>query len=125
MFAFEIAPDWRHWLARYVFIGGLIAVAALSLVPVEKMPGVGLSDKLGHFLAYAALGLTGALGYAGRWRPLAVVLAIVALGLVLECLQLFVPGRTFSGLDIVANIIGTALGAIMSGVVGVLSDSRN
>ena len=43
--------------ARTLFFVGVIAVAWLSLAPQDALPEVDIWDKLGHFLAYAVLGV--------------------------------------------------------------------
>jgi VanZ family protein len=125
LFAIETGYAWFHRFARYAFYVGLLAVTALSVIPITAAPSMGVSDKIGHFLAYLALGTAGVLGFSGMKRPLAVVLAIIAFGFVLECIQLFVPGRMFSGLDMIANVTGAVVGAGLSGVVGIFRFSRS
>ena len=56
-------------LARIAFFVGLVAVVALSLLPQDIVPETGLWDKWNHTLAYAALALSGGVGFKG-WRSL-------------------------------------------------------
>ena len=54
-------------VVRTLFFVGVIAVAWLSLAPHDAIPEVDIWDKLGHFLAYAALAVFGGLAFsAGR-----------------------------------------------------------
>lgn len=103
----------RWWPA--VAVGTVVLV--FSLVPLGggggelAVLGVGI-DKLLHVVDYAALAF--ALGYAVRTRNptalLAVFVAAVAVGGVIELLQGLVPTRGMSLWDAVANAAGAALG---------------
>ena len=93
-----------------LFLIGLIAVIALSVIPSALYPDMNVSDKLGHMAAYTALALVGGLAFRGRSANWLLPAALVLLGMGLEGVQAFVPGRTPSGYDILANVIGIALG---------------
>lgn len=106
---------------RWVSFAGLcltIVCTALivlfSLEASEKVPTVTgwlpFSDKVGHFLAYAALGFS-----LGLWRrprhsyiSEALTYALV-LGVGLELIQPFF-GRTRSGGDVIADLLGAIWG---------------
>lgn len=103
------------WLARLrvaaklAFAVGVVVVIFLSVTP-RPVPtsGVLFSDKAQHLAAYAVLALAGGLGFAGAaWR---VAIGVVALGLALEGVQSFVPGRVAGLDDTVANTLGVAVG---------------
>lgn len=103
----------RWWPA--VLVAG--AVLVFSLVPLGggaaagsgAVAGIGL-DKLLHVVDYAALAL--ALCYATRARTMGACLlafaAAVAFGGAVELLQLPVPTRRGSLLDVAANAVGAA-----------------
>ena len=84
-------------------------VIVLSLIPVEVELGED-SDKVAHFLAYGSLSLWFGMIFAGRGRQLGIAVAFVALGVALEFLQGLTEYRTFAIADMVANVIGAALG---------------
>jgi VanZ family protein len=101
-----------------VWLGGLIALAPLSLLPGTAPPtgmwDVELSlDKFFHVFAYG--GLTGIpmLALTRRdWLSAAVaVMLIAAFGY--EIGQGYVPGRSFGYDDLIANIGGVALGVVL------------
>jgi VanZ family protein len=79
------------------------------------------TDTTTNILAYLPFGLMLARALSYRVRPLrAVLLATVtgiSLSLVMEVLQMFVPGRVSSNLDILANGLGTLIGAVAAGLV--------
>ena len=85
-------------------------VVILSLMPGQKLPQVGVSDKVEHALAYAALTLWFT-GVYPRSSYLRVAMGMFALGIGLEIAQGLLPfGREMEVLDIVANSIGVLLG---------------
>ncbi len=110
-------PPFPHFEAlalpvlRAAFPVYVAVVVVLSLVPLAaELPGQG-ADKLVHFAAYGIMALLGMpLVSVGRSR-LVMLLAIVAVGAVLEGLQLMLPYRDPSALDLVANCLGAIAGA--------------
>jgi len=98
-------------LSRTAFIVGLIAVIALSIIPAGSTPDLEISDKLAHLVAYAALALAGGIAFSGYRSVFILVAGLLLLGIGLELVQAFVPGRSSSGYDGLANAIGIALGS--------------
>lgn len=111
----------RRWLRAFNRPGlwcslGLLAVVAvvtLSLLPAGAMPSSGFTggDKVGHFIAYAALS-----GYASmllerkRARALAAI-ALIGLGIGLEIAQgSLTATRTAEIADALANGLGVLAG---------------
>ena len=88
------------WFAALIIAG--------SLMPAAQIPDTGLSDKLGHALAYGILTVLGLYAYARH--PLSVLAGVFSLGLALEGLQYLTPTRTFEWLDVAANGVGIVLG---------------
>ncbi len=97
-------------IARLSFTLGVLAVTWLSLAPQEALPPIGMWDKANHVLAYAALSLSGGIGFVERRSALMVSLGLVVLGCGLEAGQVAVPGREPSIGDAVADIVGVGLG---------------
>lgn len=96
---------------RAALLGWTLGIVVVSLVPSG---GVSLwnLDKVGHFLAYAGLAVLICLNFQSRTSRLALFFAAVALGVSLELLQQFVPGRDMSLIDGSANAAGVLTGAI-------------
>ena len=92
------------------FFVGLLAVVALSVLPQGAVPHTGLSDKVDHMAAYAALALAGGIAFRGARSLFLLALGLLALGSGLELVQALIPDRYASGYDILANAIGIALG---------------
>jgi VanZ family protein len=110
----------------YVLPAGVWAVVLLAMAvardlgPLDQMQVVAHQDLAGHFVEYVVLGalLAFALMHATDQTPLEAFLVTVALGalygLLLEGVQLFLPWRTASASDAVANTLGAVLGAAIS-----------
>ncbi|NJE11392.1 VanZ family protein [Thermococcus sp. MAR1] len=88
-------------MRRFLFLY-LLLLLFLNLTPRVPSSPVANGDKLAHLFEFAILGFLG-------WRLWTYMLPLPVL---LEFLQLFVPGRTFSFADIGANLIGFTLGLI-------------
>ena len=88
-------------------------IVILSLVPATELPDTGVSDKLGHALAYGAV----TLWFAGAYRNarLAIVAAgAFALGFGLEGFQSLTATRAPEFGDLLANLVGIAAAAAVA-----------
>ncbi|HTQ76142.1 MAG TPA: VanZ family protein [Burkholderiales bacterium] len=119
-------------LARYLFVAYLLLVVYASLHPFSGWRDRGLPafayltasfnrpvpafDVLVNVLGYLPLGFLAVLAIYPRLRGAAGVAFAVACSalasFVLESLQVYLPTRTASNLDLIANTAGGALGAI-------------
>ncbi len=104
--------EWlQRWHDRQRFWAVMAVIAALvvalgSLTPGSEMPSNLPWDKANHFVGYG--GLAGLIGLAGVRLPLAFVVAAL-FGIVIEVLQIPVPGRSGGDwADILANSLGAA-----------------
>lgn len=105
--------DFRILLAIMI----TLITITLSLLPGENIKNVGFinipfGDKLGHFIAYSALGFFWAnVMKTSNNYVVKTVLFLFSLGIVLELIQFnFLVGRFFEIFDIIANIIGSIVG---------------
>jgi len=88
------------------------AVVILSLAPISALPQMtsNYSDKFGHALMYSALmGWFALINRRPEWVRIGAL--VFALGAALEICQGFLPYRTASFADAVANALGVMLGA--------------
>lgn len=108
-------------LCRVGFAVSIVAIVILSLLPGDDMPDIRVSDKVGHFLAYAEIVLLGILGYPGRKAPLAVLVGVAALGGLLEIGQTYVPGRSADIVDFAVNCLGMLAGYATTRIAGAIS----
>jgi VanZ family protein len=102
----------KRFLFR-LWCAGWLAVLVVSLRPLEHLP-FGVSDKLAHFAAYAAMS-AGVAGFCHdaravlRWATLAALI-----GGAVELGQRLVPMRTTELGDFLANAAGVGLGTVLA-----------
>jgi hypothetical protein len=104
---------------RHLWVVGLWCAAILIVVIGELLPGrspllrwvgsFGVNDKIEHFTAYLVLAAIPALGFEPRSGVFA-ALSMIALGVLLDEAQKFIPGRSFEFADIAANAVGVLTG---------------
>ena len=81
------------------------------------------SPNFGHFVCYALLSLSLTGVFARRRKILALLLAGV-FGVVMELVQMFIPSRDASFMDIGINVLGIAVGYGIYLLSGVLARRR-
>jgi len=83
-----------------------------------------LGDLILHAMAYVSLGVLSYWTFRpdGAKRSIVAFLVAFIYSLVLETLQLFVPGRFFSISDIAVNLVACTLGAILPLCLGKKND---
>jgi hypothetical protein len=92
-------------------IGIAISTAALTLLPVERLPiPPDGSDKLHHAIAWAALVFP--MSAARPARIPAIAFAGLAFGVLVEILQPY-SGRSSEFADIIADVVGIAIGCVV------------
>lgn len=89
----------------------LATITVLSLLPPSSGVEIKVNDKFGHGLAYFVLMCNLGLLYRQRYFPW-IALAILAYSCLMEYIQGFIPGRTVSWLDVVANTTGAIIGVV-------------
>ena len=106
----------RAW--RVLLLGQIVLVCWLALTP-RPPPEFDFGwDKLNHTLAFMALALAAWLAYPDSQRQRGLSLAgLLALGGVIELLQLFVPGRSADWADLVGDALGIVAGALLGAVL--------
>lgn len=100
-------------------LGWLAVILFLTLSPGSSIPPVSIFgiDKLAHLFLFFVLILlfTFELKKANPTRTIQKAIPIgicLVIGILIECIQIYVPQRTFSLLDIVANTSGIAIGMV-------------
>jgi VanZ family protein len=99
-------------LARICFVAGIVVVIVGSLNPQLTSMPFQLSDKLVHVVAYALLGVAGAVGYPRRSMTALLIVGLTVFGIAIEIAQIYVPGRDGTLLDVAANALGSVLGVV-------------
>ena len=97
---------------------GTGVIAWLSLAPSDTLPSVDLWDKAEHAMAYTALTVAWAMAFPNRFGRVA--LGVLAFGVAIELAQASMHfGRVGHLYDVAANVIGIALGLVISGLLKV------
>lgn len=103
----------RAWLVAGMLLVGLVVY--LSLIPHPPEPlSFPQSDKLEHGFAYASLSLWFCQIFLRGRQRIAVVVALVTLGVVIEILQGLSGYRYFEYADMLANSVGVLLGVLLA-----------
>jgi VanZ family protein len=92
-----------------------------TTTPVERLPSIGFTDKINHFIAYFILAVLVNLTliYQRKFRflfekaSIATIIICLFYGALDEVHQMFVPGRFAETLDWVADASGTSLGVLV------------
>ena len=109
----------HNWIILTLTV--LVAVTALSLSPLDKLPQVPGTDKTHHLIAYAVLMLPTALRRPDRWMLLGFV--FIAYSGAIELIQPYV-NRYAEWLDLAANALGVICGVILARLMAYLFPSR-
>lgn len=100
----------RCWLG--LWIAALVATVIVCLLPLPPVPlPVNHFDKLEHAVGYALLAAWAAMLFATRRGLIGSALGLLAFGIGIEGLQAMVSWRSASVGDLLANAVGTLLGA--------------
>lgn len=108
---------WRAaWGALFL---GLIVVISWLAFSSRPPPSADLGwDKANHFAAFAVLTFTGLQALAGRRRPRWSVLAMMlTYAVLIELIQAQIPGRDAEARDVLADMIGAAIGLALHAAV--------
>lgn len=100
---------WKR--AQFVILAS--TATYLSLVPQPGEAFATAPDKFLHVLCWFMLLLSLRLAVNGRRFPVLAAAALFVYSVVVEVGQYWVPNRTFSGLDILANGAGVILGLLL------------
>lgn len=103
-------------LVQLSLVGVLVGITYLSLSPSPKLTAS--NDKVGHFIAYGTLMLhLGVLTVENRKHLIISALFALIYGGLMEFGQYFVPGRSVSGLDLLANTGGVVIGYVLTWII--------
>ncbi len=94
---------------RILFCMNLIVIVVASLVPSSVHSSWNL-DKVGHFAAYGSLFMLALFSFQVTLTRIVAFLLSVILGITMEWLQSYVPGRDPSAIDALANFAGLVFG---------------
>lgn len=98
------------WLSIGYALVVLVVFLSLASVPVDMEMNFPYEDKVYHTFAYFTLMAWFSQIYHDRFRRIMFALIFIFMGVLLEYLQSFAPGRFAEYGDMVANATGVALG---------------
>jgi len=93
-------------MLRSIFLIYVIVVLYFSLSPSPIGAEILHSDKLSHFIAYFVMGFLVYITFRAFRQKVYMFVLIILLGVLIEGAQHYIPGRTASYTDIVANTLG-------------------
>lgn len=99
---------------------GMIEYLALTPQHIEVLDG--LWDKQNHFTAFFVLFILLSFAYA-HFSTLKKIALLLLVGFQIEAIQYFIPGRSSSFMDIVADSIGIIIGVIVYRMICWLRES--
>lgn len=108
--------EFSKWSRSILLLWGIsiCIVIYYSLIPQVEFPiNFWNADKVYHCAAYGWLAVLPMIGFAIRRLAVSAALFMIILGVLLEIGQYYIPGRTFSLLDITANSLGVILGIFL------------
>jgi VanZ family protein len=108
--------EFSKWsqIILFLWVISICIVIYYSLIPHVEFPvNFWNADKLYHCAAYGWLAVLPIMGFPLRRFALPAALSMILLGVLLEIGQYYIPGRSFSLLDIAANSLGVILGIIL------------
>ena len=94
----------------FIIYAAIVTVTSLSPGGTQSIEHI---DKVGHLLVYYIFAVLGYRMLGNKRYYLYMCFGIVAYSGLLELGQSYIPGREMSALDLLANILGVALGAIV------------
>ncbi len=94
-------------LSRVGLIICLIIVTALTVMPLHEFPPAeNINDKVSHLLAFLALAVVADYSFPQKDFIISKGLPLLAYGIGIEIVQYFIPYRSFSVLDMIADASG-------------------
>lgn len=96
-------------LKTTLYAGYFLLLLLASWAPMPESVGKNFWDKGNHFIAYAIFFWLARMFHA-RWTSFHCVFYCFVVSVGIECVQYFLPYRSFEVLDILANFLGIVLG---------------
>jgi len=93
---------------RLLLLAAVAIISFLAFTPLQVPVTEDLNDKVSHVLAFLALALLLDVSFPTKPFGIAKVAVLLGYGLFIEVVQYFLPYRTFSFLDWMADGVGLA-----------------
>tara|TARA_B100000700_G_scaffold275159_1_gene320753 strand:- start:1690 stop:2040 length:351 start_codon:yes stop_codon:yes gene_type:complete len=94
---------------RLVLVISLVLISIVSIQEIEVQSSVNFSDKLLHFFCFLYLTC---ISWLCRiiYKELWLYVIVLAYGILIEIIQIYIPYRSFEFLDIFADFLGILVG---------------
>lgn len=109
----------RSGLWLWAFVGCVLAVLVLAVIPSPPRVFTTGWDKSNHLLAFAVMAWLGCQAFPRR-----VAIILLAYGALIEILQSFTPTRSAEWLDLLADCLGILLGWGLVWIAGVAAGAN-
>ncbi len=95
---------------RFILGISIVLISILSIQEIEFEPSINLGDKLIHFSCFLYLTI---ISWLGRiiYKELWLYVIVLAYGILIEIVQIYIPYRSFEFLDIFADFLGILAGS--------------
>ena len=94
---------------RLILLVSIVFISILSIQEIEVQSSVNFSDKLLHFFCFLYLTI---ISWLSRiiFKELWLYVIVLAYGILIEIIQIYIPYRSFEFLDIFADFLGILVG---------------
>jgi VanZ family protein len=93
-------------ILRITLAVALITILHLATTQLQYPIAEDMNDKVSHFLAFYGLAFLVDFSFPRSRFGISKVLFLISYGLIIECIQYFIPYRMFSLYDLAADCIG-------------------
>ena len=96
--------------SRFILGISIILISILSIQEIKVEPSMNLSDKFIHFSCFLYLTI---ISWLSRiiYKELWLYVIVLAYGILIEIVQIYIPYRSFELLDIFADFLGIVAGS--------------
>ncbi len=97
---------------RLILLVSIVFISILSIQEIEVQSSVNFSDKLLHFFCFLYLTI---ISWLSRiiFKELWLYVIVLAYGILIEIIQIYIPYRSFEFLDIFADFLGILVGIFL------------
>ena len=97
------------WFFRFALVASILLILYLTTTPVQYEIGQQINDKVSHALAFFTLSFLADYSFPRSHFSFKKILPVLAYGVLIECIQYFLPYRSFSLLDIAGDAFGIVI----------------
>ena len=106
-------------MPKIILFGYMFLILIMSLIPGKSLESIEIlsQDKILHFIEYSILVVLGFKAFSDLKNSVFLVIFFgTSFGCLNELMQIFIPGRTSSLYDSLANLLGVSFGTIYSSI---------